>query len=200
MVNLMVTKRVKQPMRGWWGMVQRIARNDDVNYKRIQGALMDHDATVSSYEVRWGVDRLQELVSFELREKFYQQRDRLNKAIDSNDGMEVVRQVEVTSRAYAKLEQEAIARGHSEVTGDYFEAAMADGKVLAVCKTKADCVKVARDNREMVVYSVDEIAHLLSVQSKPVVDKVNEVKSIFPGAEIVSIKPIDEPLDDEIPF
>jgi hypothetical protein len=52
----------------------------------------------------------------------------------------------------------------------------------------------------MLVYSVDEIAHLLSIQNKPVVDAVNEVKSIFPGAEIVSIKPIDEPLDDEIPF
>ena len=181
-------------------MVQRIARNDDVNYKRIQGALMDHDATVSSYEVRWGVDRLQELVSYELREKFYQQRDRLNKAIDSNDGMEVVRQVEVTGRAYAKLEQEAIARGHSEVTGDYFEAPMADGKVLAVCKTKGDCTKVARDNREMLVYSVSEIAHLLSIQNKPVVEAVNEVKSIFAGAEVVSIKPIDDVLDDEIPF
>jgi len=195
-----MVKRARQPMRGWWGMVQRIARNDDVNFKRIQGALMDHDATVSSYEVRWGVDRLQELVSFELRDKFYQQRDRLNKAIDSNDGMEVVRQVEVTGRAYAKLEQEAIARGHSEVTGDYFEAPMANGKVLAVCKTKGDCTKVARDNRQMLVYSVSEIAHLLSIQNKPVVEAVNEVKSIFAGAEVVSIKPIDDALDDEIPF
>ena len=180
-------------------MVQRIARNDDVNYKRIQGALMDHDATVSSYEVRWGVDRLQELVSYELREKFYQQRERLNNAIDSNDGMEVVRQVEVTARAYAKLEQEAIARGHIEVTGDYFEAPMADGKVLAVCKTKGDCAKVSRDNREMVVYSVDEIGRIIEGLNKeaPVVDAI---KNAFIGAEVQSVKPVPANLDDEIPF
>lgn len=182
-------------------MVKRIARSDDVNYRRIEGALMDHDATVRSYELRWGVDRLQELVSQDTRDKFYQQRYRLNDAIDKHDSIEVVRQVEVTKRAYAVLEKEAIARGHKEISGRYFEAPMPSGKVLAVCETEADCVKVACDNRDMVVWSVQEIARILDADKKDTVDSIDAVKSLFPGAEVVSIRPIPkDDIDDEIPF
>jgi len=78
---------------------------------------------------------------------------------------------------------------------------MPSGKVLAVCETEADCVKVARDNRDMVVWSVQEIARILEADKKDTVDSIDAVKSLFPGAEVVSIRPIPkDDIDDEIPF
>lgn len=166
--------------------------------RRMQDALHRYDDVVSEVEGRWGVDRLVWLVGGDLRDRFEQQMDRLNAAIDKCDPS-IEHEVEVTLRGVAALEAAAIAAGAKPLSGDYIEGRMPDGRVIAITATGYEAGKVKRDNREMVVYSVDEIGRIIEGLNKeaPVVDAI---KNAFAGAEVVSVKPVPANLDDEIPF
>jgi len=166
--------------------------------RRMQDALHKYDDVVSEVEGRWGVDRLVWVVGGDLRDRFEQQMDRLNAAIDKCDPS-IEHEVEVTLRGVAALEQAAIAVGAKPLSGDYIEGRMPDGRVLAITATGYEAGKVKRDNREMVVYSADEIGRIIEGLNKdaPV---VNAIKNAFAGAEVQSVKPVPANLDDEIPF
>jgi hypothetical protein len=166
--------------------------------RRMQDALHRYDDVVSEVEGRWGVDRLVWLVGGDLRDRFEQQMDRLNAAIDKCDPS-IEHEVEVTLRGVAALEQAAIAAGAKPLSGDYIEGRMPDGRVIAITATGYEAGKVKRDNREMVVYSADEIGRIIEGLNKdaPV---VNAIKNAFAGAEVQSVKPVPANLDDEIPF
>jgi len=165
--------------------------------RRMQQSLHKYDDRVSQVEQKWGVDRLVWLVPTELRNRFEQQMDRLNAAIDKMQDVE--HQVEVTLKGVAALEQAAIAAGVEPLKGEWIEGNLPDGRVLAIVPTDYEVSKVKRDNREMVVYSVNEIGRILEdwEASKP----VEEVKHVFEGAVVEKIRtPIEEELNDEIPF
>ena len=116
---------------------------------------------MTDIEDRWGVDRLPELVDHSLRERFYKQRERLDAAIQANVGSEVQREAEVMLKGYKHLIKAAEANGFGELVGEVWEAQMPDGRVLAIAKTRDEANKAARDNRDIVVYSIDEIARVL---------------------------------------
>ena len=166
--------------------------------RRMQDALHRYDDVVSEVEGRWGVDRLVWLVGGDLRDRFEQQMDKLNSAIDKCDPS-IEHEVEVTLRGVAALEAAAIAAGAKPLSGDYIEGRMPDGRVIAITATAYEAGKVKRDNREMVVYSADEIGRIIEGLNKeaPVVDAI---KNAFAGAEVESVKPVPANLDDEIPF
>ena len=165
--------------------------------KRQQAALHKYDDEVNRLERKWGVDRLPWLVPVELRDRFYEQLDKLNAAIDATDGVE--HEVEVTLRGCAAIERAAIEGGAEPLTGDYIEGRMPDGTVLAITANAYEASKVAHENREMKVFSVDEVGVVLEkwLNENKV---VSEAKSIFPGAVIESITKNQLLLDDEIPF
>jgi hypothetical protein len=186
-----MAKRPQKPSRAYFAPTQAAER-------RMQDALHRYDDVVSQYEMRWGVDRLPWLVGTELRERFEAQMQKLNKAID--DRHDVEHQVEVTLRGVAALEQAAIERGAQQLTGDYIETAMPDGRVLAITRTSWEVAKVKRENRDMVVYSAEEVAILIAgFEEKQ--KTLTTIKETFPGAVVESITPKAElELDDEIPF
>ena len=166
--------------------------------RRMQDALHRYDDVVSEVEGRWGVDRLVWLVGGELRDRFEKQMDRLNAAIDKCDPS-IEHEVDVTLRGVAALEAAAIASGAKPLSGDYVEGRMPDGRVIAITATAYEAGKVKRDNREVVVYSADEVGRIIEGLNKeaPVVDAI---KNAFAGAEVESVKPVPANLDDEIPF
>ena len=166
--------------------------------RRMQDALHRYDDVVSEVEGRWGVDRLVWLVGGDLRDRFEKQMDRLNAAIDKCDPS-IEHEVDVTLRGVAALEQAAIAAGAKPLSGDYVEGRMPDGRVLAITATGYEAGKVKRDNREMVVYSVDEVGRIIEGLNKDV-PLVDAIKNAFAGAEVQSVKPVPANLDDEIPF
>ena len=196
-----MVKRVKKADRGIAATRRSHPdRMSKIEYDRIQNALVEHDRVVSEYENRWGVDRLPELVSQEWRERFWQQRDKLNEAISRSDGKSVLHEVQVMCRAYAALEKAATDAGYKELSGDYWEMPMPDGRVLGVTRTMAEAGKVARDNRDLVVYSLEELANLLHSKHNETMAKVDQIKSLFPGASVTEVKSTKELIDDEIPF
>jgi len=192
-----MAKRTPKPNRG----VQKMMARDpnSLNSRKVQAAITELDQIVTDYENRWGIDRLPSLVDEKLRERFEAQLDRLNKAIDMDVGTEVRTEAETMARAYAQLEKVAIANGHKELTGEFWEAAMPDGRVLAITRTFDEQHKVARENRDVLVYCVEEVANIIANWEGH--KEVTMAKHIFPGAVVTDVREKqDEVFDDELPF
>ena len=165
--------------------------------RRMQDALHRYDDRVSEVERKWGVDRLIWVVGGGLKDRFEAQMDLLNAAIDKMQDVE--HQVDVTLRGVAALEQAAIAAGVQPLTGEWIEGKMPDGRVLAIVRNDYEVSRVKRDNREMVVYSVDEIGRLLAGWDES--KTVDAVKAVFPGATVDKVRTkTEKELNDEIPF
>jgi hypothetical protein len=165
--------------------------------RRMQDALHRYDDRVSEVERKWGVDRLIWVVGGDLRDRFEAQMDLLNAAIDKMEDVE--HQVDVTLRGVAALEQAAIAAGVQPLGGEWIEGRMPDGRVLAIVPNDYEVSRVKRDNREMVVYSVDEIGKLLAEWDES--KTVDAVKAAFHGATVEKVRTrTEKELNDEIPF
>jgi hypothetical protein len=172
----------------------------EATYRKIQNYLTEYDRVVSDYERRWGVERLPNLVSPELRDRFWQQMDKLNDAIHRDAAVDVEHHVAVTLRAYGALEKEAIALGGKEIGMDVWTA-HADGKVVAIARDEQAVMHIKNDMPEALVYCVQEVAVILAKWSEQNALAV-EVKDTFPGATVTDVKPteLEDKLDDIIPF
>lgn len=168
--------------------------------RRQQQSLHKYDDEVNRLERKWGIDRLPWLVPLELRDRFYEQLDKLNAAIDKCEGVD--HEVEVTLRGCAAIERAAIEGGAQPLTGEYIEGRMPDGTVLAITANGYEAGKVKQDNREMKVFTVDEVGVILEkwLEENKAKTLVDEAKNVFPGAVVESIVKNQLLLDDEVPF
>lgn len=168
--------------------------------RRQQQSLHKYDDEVNRLERKWGIDRLPWLVPLELRDRFYEQLDKLNAAIDKCEGVD--HEVEVTLRGCAAIERAAIEGGAQPLTGEYIEGRMPDGTVLAITRNGYEAGKVKQDNREMKVFTVDEVGVVLEkwLEENKAKTLVDEAKNVFPGAVVESIVKNQLLLDDEVPF
>ena len=188
--------RVKKPDgRVLRTLVSKVSNSDQRLYGAIQNALVEHDKVASHYERKWGIDRLPLLVDAELRERFWLQSDKLNKAIRDNNVAQTEHEVEVSCRAYAKLDEVATASGAEPLSHEVWEAPMPSGGVLAVVRTDEEVSAIKNDVPERKVYSVEMVARIVDAWED---EKVAAVLNAFPGAVVTEVKRIE--LDDEIPF
>jgi len=187
-------KAAPKPMRG----IQReFFGSSDRAERKIQSALVELDKVAVDIERRWGVDRLRELVSPELRERFDETLDRLNAAVGLSDVGGVEKHAAAMGRGWLALEKAAKAAGARELDGKHWEAALPDGRVLCVTETRENAYKVSQDRPGCVVLSVPEIAALFAIWDGK--GLVEEALAVFPGAEIVEVRERGE-LNDDIPF
>jgi len=195
----MKNRRVKKPDTTALRRMMGTAVTSEATYRKIQNYLTEYDRVVSEYERRWGIERLPLLVSPELRDRFWQQMDKLNDAIQRDAPNDVEHHVAVTLRAYAALEKEAIAMGGVEIGDDVWTAEV-DGKVVAVVRDVHAVGGIKKEMPDALVYCVQEVAAILakwSEQNKLVAD----VKDVFPGAVVTDVKStMKDKLDDDIPF
>jgi hypothetical protein len=195
----MKNRRVKKPDTTALRRMMGTAVTSEATYRKIQNYLTEYDRVVSEYERRWGIERLPLLVSPELRDRFWQQIDKLNDAIHRDAPNDVEHHVAVTLRAYAALEKEAIAMGGVEIGDDVWTAEV-DGKVVAVVRDVHAVGGIKKEMPDALVYCVQEVVAILakwSEQNKLVAD----VKDVFPGAVVSEIKQsMKDKLDDDIPF
>ena len=168
--------------------------------RRQQQSLHKYDDEVNRLERKWGIDRLPWLVPLELRDRFYEQLDKLNAAIDKCEGVD--HEVEVTLRGCAAIERAAIEGGAQPLTGEYIEGRMPDGTVLAITRNGYEAGKVKQDNRDVKVFTVDEVGVILEkwLEENKAKTLVDEAKNVFPGAVVESIVKNQLLLDDEVPF
>lgn len=152
------------------------------------------DETAIEAEIKWGADRLRLLVTHELREKFDRQRYLVNQAIWFGQLEDVKRETGRMVKAYEALDRAAEANGARKLPPEVWEVPLDNGFVAAVVKDSRALpeVEAIRSNRRMVVYTMEEIARILSAYPA-----LSETKLKFPGAEITAVKrSVSDPLDE----
>ena len=156
-----------------------------------QAAIDGADHAAVTMELRWGAGRLRLLVPPELREKFDRQRFKLNAAVWHGDLEAVRRESERMVKAWIALDVAAVAAQHDFLDPAVWEVALKDGTVLALVRSSEDARAVVQQGRRMVVYTMDEIAHMMDVYQA-----TTKVKEIWPGATVEKVRrTISDPLD-----
>jgi hypothetical protein len=168
-------------------------------YDAIQSVVDGVDVVAVDCERKWGVGRLELLVSDELREKFRRQLRRFNDAINDNDVERVRQSGPAMRRAWEVLDKAAAEAGQQPIDPDVWEVALSDGRVVALCRNNTDGSAVSRAGRHVDVWTVDEIVHL--IEAFPTIALA---KSTFPGARVESARSKrvsrSKVFDDPIPF
>ncbi len=145
----------------------------------INNATITLDNASSAAEAKWGVGRLVRLVSEETRASFHRGWEAWRAAVASRDAARVQSVVAKMCQAWAYMDREATAAGHAPLSPVVWEARMPDGRVLAVVRTMEEAHAVQRENRAIVVWTMDELARVL-----PRLELVNAIKAEFPGATV----------------
>lgn len=154
--------------------------------------LDEADATAAEMETKWGADRLRLVVSPDLREKFDRQRYLLNQAIWGGELEDVRREAQRMVRAYLALDTAATQAGAERLPPMCWEIGLEDGTVAAIVPDNARAHLVKAEGRAISIYTLEEIARLLSKFPSLV-----KAKLTFPGAEVVAVrKSVDDPLQD----
>ena len=147
------------------------------------------DAVAVEMERYWGVDRLRLLVTPEVREKFDRQRYLFNAAISNGDLESVRRESTRMIAGWMACNKIALAAGHTRMPPEVWEVALGDGTVAWITKTAVGAKQVLAEGRQITVYSLEEVGHILSAHSL-----VNKVKATWPGAQVVAAKQVVDPL------
>lgn len=150
---------------------------------RIAAALVPTDAVARAAELRWGVARLESLVSSATLANWREGWQRYSQAIRENDANAVERLAPKIAQAIRAMEREAEAAGHAPLSPEAWEAPMADGRVLVVTRTfaEASALQGAPDGRERVVWTMEELANVI-----PTLEITHAVKIAFPGSRVQS--------------
>jgi len=153
--------------------------------------LDEADHTAVQMEAKWGAGRLRLLVGPELREKFDRQRYKLNRAIWHGELDDVRQESMRMVKAWLALDAAATAGGKAPLAPQVWEVTLEDGSVAAIVPDNEHARLVVAEGRKVAVYTLDEIARLLTLAPGVV-----KAKSLWPGAEVIAVRrSVDDPLD-----
>jgi len=154
------------------------------------------DTKACEVESRWGVGRLERLVSFEMAQKWNRQMERLNKAISESDAFTLPEIITGTIKGYEAMEADAIAQGHKPHDAPLaWTVAMPSGKTLAIVRHEKDFALFkdsAREFGDVVVWTIDQIANIIEKEHT----LVNVIKPDAPKREL---QPFDFTKGDDMP-
>lgn len=168
-------------------------------YDQMYGAMRPVDAIASEMELRWGVGKLETLVTPETAAKFESARAKLDVAIFNKDPELVTQRAGVMVRGWKALEAEALRLGHKPAPPELWYAKAPEEYGLDEMQ-----FVIAKDNSaatlaqtDLPVYTVTEVARIIRLWRSQ--SDVSKVKNIFAGAEVVRMD--GDLIDDkEIPF
>ena len=171
-----------------------------------QAEVDELDLVAIEMERKWGAGRLRLLVDTVLREKFDRQRYLVNQALWHGQLQDVIMQARRMITAWQVLDRAAAAAGRPELDTEVWEVALPDGAVAAIVRDPHQAGKVAAENRDVRVYTLNEIGHL--IHNFP---ELSKAKIVFPGATVEKVKtrvsdPLQAisdskaPIDDMMPF
>ena len=167
----------------------RSAYWSEADWRRVQSTVDGTDAVASEMEVRWGVGRLRLVVDDELRAKFDIQAKLWDDALwNGEQADDAVYHGRAMARAWQALDHAATKMGRLPLDPDIWEVGLDDGSVAAITRTNAEAHAVVRQGRAIQVYTLDEIARLLSA-----FPEIVRAKDVFPGATVTAARqPLSE--------
>lgn len=161
-------------------------------------ALGPFDTAARNMERKWGINRLEGLVSPETAARYGSAIAKLNLAIEANDPEDTAARAAVCIRGMAAMDAEATAAGHQPIPPAAQEIEV-DGKLSAVLWDANQWPVYAALRPGVRTYTPREVGIALSVYD----GTVAAVKDAFPGAEVKAVRqrtPLETELNDEVPF
>ena len=156
------------------------------------------DTAARAMERKWGINRLEGLVSPETAARFGSAIGKLNAAIDNNDPAETAVRAAVCIRGLAAMDKEAEAAGHQPIPPQAQEIKV-DGKLCAVLWDDAAWPAYHALRPGVRTYTPLEVANALAAYGQA----VGAIKDAFAGATVSAVRtptPLEAELNDEIPF
>ena len=155
-----------------------------------QAEVDELDLVAIEMERKWGAGRLRLLVDTVLREKFDRQRYLVNQALWHGQLQDVIMQARRMITAWQVLDRAAAAAGRPELDTEVWEVALPDGAVAAIVRDPHQAGKVAAENRDVRVYTLNEIGH--QIHNVP---ELSKAKIVFPGATVEKVRTrVSDPL------
>ena len=169
-------------------------------YDQVDGALKPLDALATEMETRWGIDRLQDLVSPETSAKFEAAKQKLNADILAHNVAGVIERASILMRGWKALEKEAMDRGHKPALPDIWIASVQadNGKEAVNYAIAKDNSAASLSQTDFPVYTLEEVARIIRDFNWDLMKHVDEVKKHFPAAKVVDIR--GHVKEDELPF
>jgi hypothetical protein len=135
-------------------MTNLLRTAEDTN--RFMLALAPVDEAFRQSEARWGVGRLERLISQPTLAAYQRGWDAYRRALDDGDGPSLEEVGPKMVAALAFMDSEATNAGHKPLDPSTWEAPLSDGRVLCVVRTNAEASAVIRAEREKTGRSTGE--------------------------------------------
>ena len=161
-------------------------------------ALGPLDTKTRAMDLKWGVNRLSELVSIETAQKFGFSVGKLNEAINAVDPANSAAWAGVCMRGLDAMDAEATRLGHAPIPPAIWQLEVG-GVVCAILQDFDQWPAAQAALPGVRLYSLREVALALEAYGQTVA----AVKDAFPGATVQRVRPmseLEESLNDEIPW
>ena len=159
----------------------------------VQSKLVELESTKAASDRKWGENRLNTLVSSELREKFWIQNSRLHQAMAARDQAKFDSSLAGMIRAYGALEQWATEEGLEPASSiPRIEWEMQNGQTMVIVRTVNEAVAIQTQRQDLAnhhIWSMQELEALLADERMQAVIKI---KALVPTAQLTSFKPTSE--------
>jgi len=163
------------------------ATPDELQVNRIIDRL---DQVAIDYEARWGVNRLEGMVTDDMKAKWMRQLEKVNQAIQDKNPIVLKELMEGTIRGWKALEDNALANGYQPNDPRYVEYQHPSGTLYKICYTVADAKLLAHQATEDCrIVTLQEMANLMNERENQVyglsvkIDQVEEKITFFDWKE-----------------
>ena len=182
--------------------MKKIATAELSDSEQIKLALERLDEVATGYEKKWGVDRLQKLVDQDLAERFQEQLELLNSALERHAVLDVIAHADALARGWAALDAAAESQGSPQIDAAAWEVIITPaGRKIAFVGDIRAYKTLKRDGWE--IWSAQEVANIIDKFHSEIdwgaSAALRQTKKLFPGAEVKGVRPKAK-LDDAIPF
>ena len=161
-------------------------------------ALAPVDRMAIQMDEKWGIDRLPELVSVEMAQKYGSAVAKMNAAVEACDVEECRIRCEVVIRGMQAMDAEAERIGAQKASTDVWEVKI-NGKLFGVMKDGRAWKAIKAQRPELELLTLREVGLAYSwFRDNWAGELEKAAKQSFPGAELADIK--GKLFDDPIPF
>jgi len=156
----------------------------------VQSKLVELESVKAASDRKWGENRLNTLVSSELREKFWIQNSRLHQAMEAKDRAKFDSSVAGMIRAYGVLDQWATEEGIDPAsTIPRIEWEMQNGQTMVIVRTVNEAVAIQTQRQDLSNHHIWSMQELEALLADPRMQEVIKIKALVPTAQLTSFKP-----------
>ena len=161
-------------------------------------ALAPVDRLAIEMDRKWGIDRLPELVSVSMSQKYGSAVAKMNAAVEAGDVEECRKRCEVVVRGLQAMDAEAERVGAEKACTDVWEVEV-DGEMFGIMRDGRGWRAIKEQRPELELLTLREVALAYRYFREHWMGELEKAaKQSFPGAEMIDIK--GKTFDDPIPW